>query len=144
MSGTTAKNKQRISKIQKKVIRIITNSTYNAHTAPLFLQHNILPYEKLITYSQLNFMHSVSNKYAPASFEKTWQKNINRIPEVNLRNAEAYSLPHPKTEMFKRSTYYALPAAWNCLVPEIKLQQNTTTFRWALKAHLLSDLIEEV
>ncbi len=56
MNSITTKNKQRIFKIQKKAIRIITGSTYNAHTTPLFLQHNILPYEKLITLSQLMFM----------------------------------------------------------------------------------------
>jgi hypothetical protein len=59
MNSITVKNKQRIAKIQKKAIRIITGSTYNAHTAPLFLQHNILPYDNLITFSQLMFMHSV-------------------------------------------------------------------------------------
>jgi hypothetical protein len=54
MNSITAKNKQRIFKIQKKTIRIITGSTYNAHTTPIFLQHNILPYEKLITVHTLN------------------------------------------------------------------------------------------
>jgi hypothetical protein len=142
MSVTTSKNKQRIVKIQKKAIRIITHSKYNAHTAPLFLQHNILPYEKLITFSQLNFMHSVNYKYAPKSFENTWQKNINRQPERTLRNAEEFNLPQPRTEMYKRSTYYALPAAWNTLAPEVKFQQNRLTFRWALKANLLAELDE--
>jgi hypothetical protein len=59
MNSITANNKSRIAKIQKKAIRIITGSTYNAHTAPLFIQHNILPYEQLISYSQLMFMHSI-------------------------------------------------------------------------------------
>ncbi len=43
MSGTTQKNRQKILKIQKKAIRIMTNSTYNAHTNPLFKTHKILP-----------------------------------------------------------------------------------------------------
>jgi hypothetical protein len=142
MSGATAKNKQKISKIQKKAIRLITNSNYNAHTAPLFLAHGILPYEKLITFAQLNLMHSVHYAYAPRSFENTWLTNTNRNPERNLRNANEYNLPQPRTELFKRSTYYALPAAWNNLAPEVKFQQNKTTFRWALKAHLLTSVEE--
>jgi len=48
MSGTTAKNRTKIQKIQKKAMRIMTNSSYNAHTNPLFKKHNILPYELLI------------------------------------------------------------------------------------------------
>jgi len=142
MSGITAKNKQRIVKVQKKAIRIITNSSYNAHTAPLFLEHNILPYEKLILFSQLSFMHSVCYAYAPKSFENTWLKNAVRAPDLNLRNNDEYNLPHPRTEQFKKSTYYSLPSVWNNLALEIKLQQNRITFRWALKAHLLQDLLE--
>jgi hypothetical protein len=59
MNIITANNKTRIAKIQKKAIHIITGSTYNAHTAQLFIQHNILPYEQLISYSQLMFMHAI-------------------------------------------------------------------------------------
>jgi hypothetical protein len=142
MNGTTAKNKQKIVKIQKKAIRVITNSAYNSHTAPLFLELNILPYEKLILYSQLNFMHSVFYAYAPKSFETTWQKNADRAPELNLRNANEFNLLLPRTELFKKSTYYSMPLAWNNLAVEIKLQQNRITFRWALKAHLFEDMIE--
>jgi hypothetical protein len=143
LSGTSNKNKQKIIKIQKKAIRTITNSAYNTHTAPLFLQHNILPFEKLITFSQLNLMHAITYSYAPSSFENTWQKNINRQPDRNLRNADEYNLPQPRTETFKKSIYYSMPLNWNNLVPEIKLQQNKVTFRWALKAHLMQELAEQ-
>ncbi len=60
---------------------------------------------------------------------------------INLRNAKDYYLPQPRTETFKKSTYYSIPAAWNDLIPEIKLQDNKVTFKWTLKAHLL-DLID--
>jgi len=124
MSVITAKNRQRIVKIQKKAIRLITGSAYNEHTAPLFYQHNILPYEKLITFSQLNFMHSITYNYAPTSFGNTWLRNANRANERILRNGNLYSLLQPRTETLKKSTLYALPAAWNDLTPEIQLQQN--------------------
>jgi hypothetical protein len=142
MNSLTAKNKQRIAKIQKKAIRIMTGSAYNAHTAPLFLFHNILPYEKLIIFSQLNFMHSVEYGYAPRSFENTWVKNNNRDVNRELRNANDFELTQPRTETFKKSTFYSPPNEWNNLIPEIKFQQNKTTFKWALKAHLLEDLVE--
>jgi hypothetical protein len=139
-SGITASNRQRIEKVQKKAIRIMTNSTYNAHTKPLFIQHAILPFDKLILQSQLNFMHAIEYKYAPPSFNDTWQKNRDRDPDVNLRNAEDYYLTRPRTETFKKSTFYAIPTAWNDLIPEIKYQENKFTFKWALKAHLLSEI----
>jgi hypothetical protein len=139
-SGITASNRQRIEKVQKKAIRIMTNSTYNAHTKPLFIQHAILPFDKLILQSQLNFMHAIEYKYAPPSFNDIWQKNRDRDPDVNLRNADDYYLTRPRTETFKKSTFYAIPTAWNDLIPEIKYQENKYTFKWALKAHLLSEI----
>lgn len=138
LSCLSAKNKLRIFKIQKKAIRIMTNSAYNAHTSPLFIEHNILPFDQLIHQAQLLFMHSIEYKYAPLSFSNTWQKNTDQ--NLNLRNLNDYQLTHPRTETFKKSTLYALPLVWNNLTPNIKLQQNRTTFKWALKDHLLSSL----
>jgi hypothetical protein len=142
LNSITLANKSRIEKVQKKAIRIMTASSYNAHTTPLFIQHGILPFDKLITQAQLTFMHSIEYKYAPSSYENIWPKNVDRDHDRNLRNANDYFLPIPRTEAFKRSTYYALPNAWNNLLPTIKLQPNKITFKWALKAHLLETLEE--
>jgi hypothetical protein len=68
MSLTNISN---VSKLQKKVIKVITKSAYNAHTEPLFLGSKILPFEKLILQSKLLFMHSVDFNYAPLSFSLT-------------------------------------------------------------------------
>ena len=106
-------------------------------------QHKILPYDLLIKQAQLSFMHSIEHKHAPSSFETTWVKNCDRDPELNLRNANDFYLPQPRTETFKKSTYYSMPTAWNSLPPFIKYQQNKTTFKWALKAHLLDELPDD-
>jgi len=66
-------------------------------------------------------MHSVCYAYAPKSFENTWLKNAVRAPDLNLRNGDEYNLPHPRTEQFKKSTYYSLPSVWNNLALELKL-----------------------
>jgi hypothetical protein len=143
LNSITSANKLRIEKVQKKAIRIMTGSAYNSHTKPLFIQHNILPFPKLILQSQLTFMHAIEYNYAPSSFRNTWQKNSEREPAINLRNANDYFIPMPRTETFKKSTYYALPSAWNDLAIEIKYQENKITFKWALKAHLMEDLIDD-
>jgi hypothetical protein len=61
--------------VQKKAIRIISKSDYNEHTAPLFIQHGILPFEKLIEQAKLLFMHGIEYNYAHKSFTNTWLKN---------------------------------------------------------------------
>jgi hypothetical protein len=142
MSILNKKNRTKIFKIQKKAVRIMTNSGYNAHTNPIFQQHLILPFDLLIQQGQLSFMHAIDNNYAPKSFATTWIKNRDRDPNIALRNANDYQLVQPRTETFKRTTLYALPAAWNDLSPYIKFQTNRITFKWALKAHLLESLLD--
>jgi hypothetical protein len=133
MSLLTVKNINKIKKIQKKALRIMDNCAYNAHTNPILIKHQILPYNLLIKQAQLNFMHSIFHNYAPASFNNVWQTNAERNPNLNLRNANDYYVQQPRTETFKKSTLYNLPTVWNELSPFIKLQPNKITFKWALK-----------
>jgi len=65
-------SKSNIDKIfimQKKAIRVITNSDYRAHTDQLFKKLQILPFAKIIEQAKLLFMHSVYYNYAPKSFQ---------------------------------------------------------------------------
>jgi len=140
MSILSSSSRNRIFKTQKKAIRIISNSPYNAHTNPLFIKHQILPYDLIIKQAQLTFMHTIAHNLAPSSFAHTWTTNANRDPNINLRNANEFYLPQPRTDTFKKSTLYSLPSVWNSLSPFISLQPNKITFKWALKAHLLEEL----
>ncbi len=104
-SCTSQTNINKIFLQQKKAIRIITNSSYTAHTAPLFTSLNILPLEKIITHAKLSFMHTVYYETAPTSFNNIWQTQAQRNPELNLRNATDIYLPFPRIDLFNRSLF---------------------------------------
>jgi hypothetical protein len=74
LSSISQQNLNQIKLIQKKAIRIITNSAYTAHTAPLFAQLQILPYELIVKQSKLLFIHSIEYNYAPPLFSDIWKK----------------------------------------------------------------------
>jgi len=134
----TKTNLNKIEKIQKKAIRIISKSQYNAHTAPLFLNLKILPLEKIIKQSKLLFMHSVYYDYAPTSFQQTWIKNNERDNAPNLRNENDFRLPNPRIEFFKKIPLYALPYEWN-QAGVLTLYPNKITFKHALRDQLFSE-----
>ena len=142
LSGTTIKAQNKIKILQKKAIRIITKSKNREHTGPLFEKLKILPYEKILFMSKINFMHSVRYKYSPESFQSTWQLNENRNVEYVLRNAMDYNLPVPRTEFFKKQPMYSLPLIWNSF-NDMKLQPNKITFQKYVKDLLLSELAED-
>jgi len=137
----TKTNLAKLTKIQKKAIRTVTKSAYNAHTAPLFLRLKILPLDKLIKLGNLQFMHAVHYNYAPSSFQHVWQLNTNRHGDRQLRNDDLYTLPPPRIEQFKRLPLYSLPMEWN-KAGDITLQENKVTFRYAVKDRLFLELSE--
>jgi hypothetical protein len=88
-------------------------------------------------------MHAVTYSYAPSSFANIWELNMDRNPEITLRNSQLYTLPNPRIELFKKSPLHSLPKTRNNLNETIRLQHNKTTFLMALKEYLLEQIIPE-
>ena len=128
-------NIQKIYKIQKKAIRVITKSKYNDHTAPLFESLNIMTYENILKYNKLIFMHSIEFNYAPSSFNEVWTKNTQRNNLYKLRNNDDSTLKPVRIELFKRIPVYSFALEWN-EVGDLKFQSNRKIFQTALK-HML-------
>ena len=53
----------RIYKLQKRAVRMISCSKYNAHTEPLFKSLNLLKVEDIFKIKTLKFYHKYSQKY---------------------------------------------------------------------------------
>jgi hypothetical protein len=138
----SASNKNKIFKIQKKAIRLITNSRYNAHTSILFAQHKILTFDKIIKQGKLKFMHSIFYNYAPKSFEGVWQRNNERERPHALRNDDLFTIPVPRIEFYKKFPIYALPSEWN-ESGNLMFYENKITFNHALRDQLFTELEEE-
>jgi hypothetical protein len=137
----TQSNINSIAKLQKRAIRVMTRSAYNAHTNQLFLQSRILPIDKLILQSKLLFMHSIDYNYAPSSFRDIWVKNNTRDMDHDLRNRDEYSIPFIRIEQFRRNPIISLPTAWNELRDELRFQHNRTTFKIALEDYLFEQMV---
>ena len=136
LNCTSSKNLTKITKLQKKAIRIVTKSKVNSHTAPLFTDLKILPFAKLSLQCKLHFMHSIRYNYAPKSFDNVFVRNNDRDINYTLRNNDEFTLPMVRVEFFKRFPLYSFPQAWNSL-GDLIFQSNKVTFQIALKDYLL-------
>ena len=76
----------RIFKIQKNALRIITKSGFNAHTNPLFKELKILKLEDHTTLLNCHFVHDYFNKSLPKSFDITFLK-LDEMISINTRNS---------------------------------------------------------
>jgi hypothetical protein len=143
LNCTSQKLQNRLFKVQKKAIRMISNSSYNAHTLPLFIQHKILPLEKIIKQRKIQFMHSVIYKYAPKSFTDVWKNNDERQGNYNLRNNDQLALPNPRIEFFKKTPLYSLAKEWND-AGNLRFYENKITFTHALRGQMFDELSGEL
>ena len=133
----------KITVLQKKAIRILTNSHYHAHTKPLFENLDILTFELLCTQQKLIFMHSIKYNYAHISFHGMWTKNEDRNLATQLRNNDDFYLPSVHIEQFKKIPLYSFPQEWNKL-GDLKFQKILCTFntesKYKLRENSLSQL----
>jgi Reverse transcriptase (RNA-dependent DNA polymerase) len=138
LSCTSNKNIEKIAKMQKKAIRVISNAGYNAHTAPLFTSLGIMPYRTIIQQSKLHFMHSIHYQYAPPAFNGVWVTNAERNPNIQLRNAEDYFIPLAHSNQLQRFPKFSFPREWNLAGP-CKYHRNPITFKLELKRELMTE-----
>jgi hypothetical protein len=122
---------KKLSIMQKKAIRIITGSSFNDHTAPLFLKCNILTVNDIIEYAKLNFMHSVKYGYCPKSFLDVFRKLDTENLVYELRYPNEFEVPRARIELFKRIPLFTLPTDWNNC-GDLRFYVNPTTFRITL------------
>ncbi len=61
----------RIFKLQKKAIRIISISKYNAHSEPLFKKFNLLQIEDMLRLNELKLYYKYENRLLPDYLKKT-------------------------------------------------------------------------
>ena len=65
----------RLAKLQKRAVRIITNSKYNAHTEPLFKDLHLLKITDIFDVQCMKFWYKFSNNTLPNYFRFMFQYN---------------------------------------------------------------------
>ena len=113
-----------VFKLQKRVIRIITNSGNRDSCRDLFRKLEILPFYSQYIFSLLKFV--IDN----ASLFKT----NSEIYDLNTRNKNNFHLSLPRLAIYKNGVYYMGIKAFNHLPPYIKeLSEDRLQFKNVLK-----------
>lgn len=106
---------KKLELLQKKAIRTISLSKYNAHTVPIFKQIEILPIKEQATFTSLLTMHDYVHQRLPCSFDQIWQRNNFRANRV-LRNANVFNVPFVRLESEKHFPISSFPRLWNEII----------------------------
>ena len=143
-SCTSQKSINNLFVMQKKAVRLISGSRYNAHSEPIFKELGILPLNKIIEFFNLQFMHNFVQGFLPISFNNVWVTNEERRPENShhiLRNSSALTIPFTRLSTLSKHPLVNLPKTWIEFNNEnIKILRNKLEFKFELKKHFLSEL----
>ena len=71
----------RITKIQKRAIRLINLSKYNAHTEPIFKQFKLLKVNHILQMQEFKFYHKFKNNTLPA-----YLQHLNLLPNSSIHS----------------------------------------------------------
>ena len=143
-SCTTASSTNCLVTMQKKAVRIVNSSNYNAHTEPIFKNLRILPFSKLVSFFNLQIMQKFKQGFLPSSFNNIWSNNRMRrenLYEISLRNENLINIPFTRLSSSMKMPLINLPRIWEEFsIESIKILRNKEEFNCKLKKHFLDEL----
>ena len=123
-------------KLQKKTIRLITGSPFNAHTSELFIKTNVLPLQKLYVMKIQLFLYKYNNSLLPTVFNDMFVQN-REIHGHSTRNKTALHVPQIRLEIARRSLRYSATKIYNHFHQKIHYVTKLSRFKSDVKQYLL-------
>ena len=136
-ASTYVTNLSRIVILQKKLVRIINFSDYNAHTDPLFSNLKILKFEQINIYLTGIFVYKVTHELMPNIFQNFFRFNSD-VHFHSTRNKENLYVPQYKTNVCKFAVRYHGPIVWNMIPLDVRKILSLCLFKKKLKSLLLT------
>ena len=118
--STYQSNLKRLINLQKRVIRIVSRSSFDAHANPIFVSLRILKFEDIIKLQIGKVMYLYKNGQLPDSFNDTFLLNCD-IHAYNTRNKNSFRLPYCRTNVRKFSLRFQGPKILNSLALKFRM-----------------------
>ena len=122
----------KIQTLQKKAVRLLSFSHFQAHTHPIFKELKLLKLSDIVEIYNILFVHNVLNNKAPDHFqnyfkmhEKEHNHNTVNNPRSMYSTKGKLELPQIKTCNGQQTIKYACARSWNNFVTESVRNNNT-------------------
>jgi len=109
----------RVTVLQKKAIRVISNSKYNAPTDPLFRKFNILKINDTISLELCKLSYQVSKNKLPQPILNMFQTG-SQNHQYNTRNRDNPTVPKHKSALYNQSFLCRAPILFSNLNDDTK------------------------
>ena len=121
--------------LQKKAMRICTQSGFRDHTNPLFLKLHCLKVDDIHLLQTAIFMFRYNAGLLPESFSSMFQINA-KVHSHFTRQVSHIHLNNPLTALAHKSIRHSGPDIWNSLPQRVRDLQKMHSFKKAIKSIL--------
>ena len=90
-------------KLQKRVMRVVSNSKYNSHTEPLFKKLKLLKLTDIFNCQQIKFYHKYLNNKLPVYFTDIFTRLNDSTHNYSTRNRDDISFERVKHEYVQKN-----------------------------------------
>lgn len=127
--------------MQKRAVRVITNSSYTSSSAPLFLKIRTLPLPDLIRLNVIVFMFKFHNDLLPSIFRNMFQSN-DSTHGYPTRKCKDLRQPLAKSTKRTHSIRYVGASVWNTLSNDIKSSTTMSRVKYMYKTNVFKMLLQ--
>ena len=106
----------RLTKIQKKAIRIIDGQPRLAHTNPIFRKLNILKIKDIAVQQTIILLHNVVKQNIPAVIRSMFILNHLNAADVRTRSIKHFQEPFASKMYATQNIFWQGPRLWNLIV----------------------------
>ena len=117
----------KIHKLQKWAMRIISNSHYRSHTAPIFYKYNILNVYDSYKLEVGVFMYQYFQNFLPSSFNTFFSKRSD-IHDYHTRNRSNFNQTRNRKKFADKTIRTTSPSTWNSIDNNDKKAISTNHF----------------
>ena len=132
-SGLNKSEYEKVFRLQKRAIRIMTKSLKYAHTGPIFKSLKILKLEDITKLEMCKFISQDLNNLNNFNFRPR-----STVHQHNTRYNSQLVLPFPRNNIMLNSVFYKGLQLYNGLPDDFKSIFDKNMFKVKLKTYLLS------
>ena len=139
--STTKNHLHKLTVLQKKAIRTISNAEYNAPSAPLFKELRILPLDKLHNFELQKLMFRINHKLLPTPIPVPFITNAHTHHyRTRYRSTNPMPARTDRHHLTHKSFVHVGPQLWNTLPIDVKNSNSIKSFTKRIKSLLLQIL----
>lgn len=119
---------ERLEKVQKKAVRLINHSKYNAHTNPIFKSRKLLKIQDIYTLQILKFYYKIKNELVPSYFSQQFITPTSQVHDHNTRHKTLF-IPLIRHSFAKKRLRLEIVRVLNSVPELIKEKVHTHSYQ---------------